>query len=208
MLDAGTLRFRRQMDGDAEGVDQVDGAVAPDPRVLHSSCDAHPASLATRLGMRGIRGSVVGFGITAGSPVASTSLTAHFGAVADASRVARGSVSAQHAKCDTDAAATQTTLDALRAQLATRTKAIYAHNLAVSSYNGQLQGFESSLAAFQAVLIAYLQDLVGRTFTTTALNDAANTLDDERTVLVARREALTSLCNALQDEAAQLTSQV
>jgi hypothetical protein len=40
---------------------------------------------------RGIRGSVVGFGIAPGSQPASTSLTAHFGGVADASRDARGS---------------------------------------------------------------------------------------------------------------------
>jgi hypothetical protein len=37
---------------------------------------------------------VVAFGTTAGSQAASTSLTAHFGAVADVGRVARGSVSA------------------------------------------------------------------------------------------------------------------
>jgi len=40
--------------------------------------DKHPPAADER-SQRGIRGSVVGFGITVGSQAASTSLTAHFG---------------------------------------------------------------------------------------------------------------------------------
>lgn len=114
---------------------------------------------------------------------------------------------AQQAKCVADAVADQQTFDELKAQFDDLRKAINEHNLAVSGYEGQLQVFQADLSGFQADLILYMHDLVGRTYTTTALDDEADQLDEQSAKLSARRADLNDLLNSLEDEADEESDQ-
>lgn len=116
-------------------------------------------------------------------------------------------LAAQQAQCAADAAADQKTYNDLKAQYNALNKAVYQHNLDVASYEQQLATFTADLAGFMAQLNAYLADCTGRTYTTTALNDAADQLDAARAPLVTRQSDLNDLCNSLQDEADQENQQ-
>jgi hypothetical protein len=110
-------------------------------------------------------------------------------------------LAAQQAQCAADAAADQQTYNALKTTFDSLSKATYQHNLDVSSYETQLQNYSNSLAAFQAALATYLQDLAGRTFTTTALNDEADQLSAQRGPLVTTQGQVSQQFSALQNDA-------
>jgi|GEM_PF-6002147 len=110
-------------------------------------------------------------------------------------------VAAQQGLCDAEFAQENPVYTGFKAQSDTQRHSVYTHNLAVSGYEQHLAAYESALADFEAALADYMNELSGRTYTTTALNDEADQLDAVRAALSAQRDQVMAEFTQLQDEA-------
>jgi len=84
--------------------------------------------------------------------------------------------------------------------------ATYQHNLAVSSYETDLQKFQAKLALFQSILdsyVAYLNSVPGRTYSTSLIDDWADQLEAQASVLVPIKLNLATRHSNLVDEAVE-----
>lgn len=116
-------------------------------------------------------------------------------------------IAADHARCVRETANAENRYQQLKGRSDDLRRAVYLHNLAVSSFEQTLANFNASFQAFVSALATYQAAIAGITYATTQIADWADQLQAQRGTLEAARTQVQDRFDTLSAEATDEKSQ-